>query len=214
VQGNSSFRESATVTRLPLSAALGEEFGFGIPRYVQFTSELLFDPPQGGEEFGHPNRAANNHQINVTLRLLLTPRNGAVDGGALDPTAESCEVGLELDAGADWKIEESYGGENPAINAGFRTPEMVKLFLEKGADIDALSIGGHTMLMNAASQMNPLTVKFLIDAGANINIRNTKGETALSIAEQCRKDYWHSSPETSKASQEIIGYLVEHGAVR
>ena len=70
------------------------------------------------------------------------------------------------------------------------------------------------MLMNAASQTNPLTVKFLIDAGADVNIRNTKGETALSVAEQCRKDYWHSSPETNKASQEIIDYLVGHGAVR
>jgi len=119
-----------------------------------------------------------------------------------------------LEAGADWKIEESYGNENPAINAGLRTPEMVKLFLEKGADMDALSTGGRTMLMNAASYTNPSTVRFLVDAGANVNIRNSKSETALSIAEQCRKDYWHRSPESNKASQEIIEYLVAHRGVR
>jgi len=118
-----------------------------------------------------------------------------------------------LDAGADWKIEESYGSENPAINAGLRTPEMVKLFLEKGADINALSTGGRTMLMNAASQTIPSTVKFLVNAGADVHIRNSQGETALAIAERFRKEYWHGSPETSKASQDIIDYLLAYGAV-
>jgi len=156
------------------------------------------------------------------IRILV---NNGVDPNGLDSDKEhylmyavrnGCVVAARalLDAGADWKIEESYGNENPAINAGLRTPQMVKLFLEKGADINALSTGGHTMLMNAASQTNPSTVKFLIDAGADVNIRNNKGETALSVAEQSRNDYWHLSPESNQASQEIIEYLVAHGAVR
>jgi ankyrin repeat protein len=133
---------------------------------------------------------------------------GAVRGGNVEA------AGALLDLGADWKIEESCGNENPAINAGFRTTEILKLFLDKGADIDALSSGGRTMLMNAASQTNPPTVKFLVDSGANVNIRNSKGESALSIAKRFKKQYWDGSAEKSGQSQEIIDYLVAHGAVR
>jgi len=67
--------------------------------------------------------------------------------------------------------------------------------------------------MNAASQTIPSTVKFLVNAGADVHIRNSQGETALAIAERFRKEYWHGSPETSKASQDIIDYLLAHGAV-
>jgi hypothetical protein len=118
-----------------------------------------------------------------------------------------------LDAGADWRIEETYGGENPAINAAFRSPEMVSLFLKKRADVNAISSQGRTMLMNAASQTNPSTVEFLVTSGADVNIRNPEGESALSIAQQYRKKYWYGSPEASRKSQEIIDYLVSRGAV-
>src|SRR6266436_123415 len=73
---------------------LDEEFGFGVPRYVHFAPELLFDPPQGGEKFGHSNRA-NDQQIDVALRLLLAPRDGAVDGRPFDLAAESLEFRFE-----------------------------------------------------------------------------------------------------------------------
>jgi hypothetical protein len=117
-----------------------------------------------------------------------------------------------LELGADWKIEEAYGEESPAINAGYRTPDMLKLFLDKGADINALSSGGDTMLMNAASQTNPATVKFLVEHGADVNIRNSRGETALSRAQEYNLKYWRGSSTSSRASQEIIDYLIARGA--
>jgi hypothetical protein len=117
-----------------------------------------------------------------------------------------------LEVGADWKIEENYGEESPAINAGYRTPDMVKLFLDKGADINALSSGGYTMLMNAASQTNPATVKFLLAHGADVNIRNSRGETSLSRAQEYNRKYWRGSPTSTRASQEIIDSLIAHGA--
>jgi hypothetical protein len=133
---------------------------------------------------------------------------GAVRSGHL----EAARVLLEV--GADWKIEEDYGGENPAINAGFRSPEMVKLFLDKGANVNTVSSGGHTMLMNAAEMANIATVKLLVDAGAEVNIHNKQGESALSIAEARKKEYSVGAPETARSFQPIIDYLLAHGAVR
>jgi len=132
---------------------------------------------------------------------------GAVRGGDV----ESARVLLNL--GADWKIEEDYGGESPAINAGYRTPEMLKLFLDKGADINAVSTGGSTMLMNAASQTNPATVKFLVEHGADVNIRNARGETALARAQEYYRKYWHGTTGAAQSSQEISDYLIAHGAL-
>src|SRR5260370_23150599 len=39
--------------------AFGDEFGFGVPRYVDFAPELPFNPPQGGNNVGHSHRATD-----------------------------------------------------------------------------------------------------------------------------------------------------------
>jgi hypothetical protein len=133
---------------------------------------------------------------------------GAVRGGRVEAARAL------LEAGADWKIEEAYGEENPAINAGFRSPEMVKLFLGKGADPNSISSSGRTMLMNAVYLSNLPNVKLLVEAGADVNIRNKQGETALSIAEDRKQEYSVGAPETAHSFQPVIDYLVAHGAVR
>jgi hypothetical protein len=115
-----------------------------------------------------------------------------------------------VELGANWKIED--GGESPATNAGYRTSEMLKLFLDRGADVNAVSTAGATMLMAAASQTNPATVKFLVEHGADVNLRNARGETALSVAQEYNRKYWHGSSTASQESREIIGYLIAHGA--
>ncbi|MGH9645118.1 MAG: ankyrin repeat domain-containing protein [Terriglobales bacterium] len=118
-----------------------------------------------------------------------------------------------LEVGADWKSEGVYD-ENPATEAGFRSPEMVKLFIEKGADLNAVSGAGHTMLMNAVYLANLSNIKLLVDAGADVNVHNKRGESALSIAEGRKKEYWNAARETALTFQPIIDYLVVHGAVR
>src|SRR5260370_6938258 len=61
---------------------LGVEFVFRISRYVDLAPELPLDTPQRGEELLeellHTHRA-NNQQIDVALRVLLTSGNRAVD---------------------------------------------------------------------------------------------------------------------------------------
>jgi hypothetical protein len=119
-----------------------------------------------------------------------------------------------LDLGADWRIEGSEDTDNAATAAGWRTPEMIKAFLSRGISLSTISKSGRTMLMNAAALPNRTNMKFLIDSGADVNIRAKDGQTALAIAEKARKDHWHGSPETDRQSQEIIDYLIQHGAIR
>jgi len=118
-----------------------------------------------------------------------------------------------LDLGADWRIESKEPGDSIAIEAAWRDPAIVKLFLEKGADPNALSNAGHTMLMSAASMARLASVKLLVDSGADLNVRNKRGETALSIARQQQIQYRNTAPETAQGFQPIIDYLLAHGSV-
>lgn len=65
-----------------------------------------------------------------------------------------------------------------AANKGFT--QIVKLLLEKGADIDAKGESGWTALMNATG--HPDIVKLLLEHGADVNAKNVYGKTALDRA--------------------------------
>lgn len=117
-----------------------------------------------------------------------------------------------LDLGADWRIESNEPGDNIAIEAAWRDPAIVKLFLERGVDPNAFSDAGHTMLMGAVSMGNLESVKLLLNSGADVNVRNKRGETALSVARQRQMEY-QSAPETAQAFQPVIDYLLAHGSV-
>ena len=51
--------------------------------------------------------------------------------------------------------------------------------LQAGADVDAKSSSGHTVLMYAAIRDHTETVQLLLDAGADVNVKDNDGETAL-----------------------------------
>ncbi len=116
-----------------------------------------------------------------------------------------------LDAGADWRLESTDSDNNIAVEAAWRDPAIVKLFLEKGADPNAASDAGHTMLMSAASMANLDSVKLLVESGANVNVRNKRGQTALTVASQQQRAY-RSTPENAASFQPIIDYLLAHGS--
>jgi ankyrin repeat protein/tRNA A-37 threonylcarbamoyl transferase component Bud32 len=62
--------------------------------------------------------------------------------------------------------------------------DVVKLLLDKGADVNAKDREGRTALMWAASSGNVDIVKILLDAGADISAKNEDGETALMLAQR------------------------------
>jgi uncharacterized protein len=62
--------------------------------------------------------------------------------------------------------------------------DVVKLLLDKGADVDARQNGGYTAVMAAVRHHSPRTVELLLSRGASLAFTNTRGETALDWAKQ------------------------------
>jgi ankyrin repeat protein len=79
--------------------------------------------------------------------------------------------------------------------------EIVKLLLNKGANVNAQAGMGTTALMNAAAIGNLEMAKTLIDKGADVNTQDAQGLTALSHAKVAKKE-------------EIVDLLKAHGAKR
>eukprot|EP01104_Vermistella_antarctica_P012210 TRINITY_DN3493_c0_g1_i2.p1 TRINITY_DN3493_c0_g1~~TRINITY_DN3493_c0_g1_i2.p1 ORF type:complete len:367 (+),score=122.34 TRINITY_DN3493_c0_g1_i2:31-1101(+) len=84
-------------------------------------------------------------------------------------------------------------GESPLHQASsLDSVEMVKYFLEKGADVNAKSQHGNTPLHWATHSE---VCQVLIDAGANVNEKDDRGDTPLKV--RCEYDE-HTTVETIK----------------
>jgi len=63
--------------------------------------------------------------------------------------------------------------------AGTGHTEIVRLLIDKGADVNLLDKNGETALMGAAGAGHTEIVKVLIDKKANVDTKNNNGVTAL-----------------------------------
>lgn len=175
------------------------------------------------------------------LRVLV--RNGvsvetvAYDGESLLQQAVTANryvsVKTLLELGANPRALNS-DGWGPAQNAANRSIEMCRLFLKHGVSINEQDGMGETMLMNAVgSPANFEIVKFLVGLGANLNLRNHAGQTAIGNAQRMRQQFQWSidatfnpnyprffgDPEMARASyaasqreyEKVIEYLRQHG---
>lgn len=108
------------------------------------------------------------------------------------------------------------GRTSIARSAHNNNPELVKLLLQLGFDIDSVcdsASGSSTALMFNSKINNPELVKLLLDNGADINLTDEQGESALKKAIervnlahdfQTGGDAWHES--------ESLRLLVSYGA--
>ena len=87
--------------------------------------------------------------------------------------------------------------------------EMVKLFLQRGANIQAIGKEGKTALHLAIMENHSKVAKFLVEKGANVNRKNTNGETALHLAISEDQEYRES---LRKNALEMVPFLLEKGA--
>ena len=115
------------------------------------------------EEFGNsPLEIAASHGATAVVQLLLDKGARANDihgGSALLVAACMCSCACPRD-----------------------TTSTVLLLLQKGANIEARNMEGHTSLMSAAVWGRNWIVKILLDKGARIEARDNQGNTPLLLA--------------------------------
>ncbi len=99
--------------------------------------------------------------------------------------------------GANIHDKDKYGGT--AFNATGANDEILKLLIEKGADVNNKARSGETVLYWAATYGKMSTLQLLVDNGADVNIATDKGVTAL-----------HRAAGAGKA--EAVEYLISKGA--
>ncbi len=99
--------------------------------------------------------------------------------------------------GADVNQEDDMMGYTPLILA--KDIEMMKVLISAGANINHQDERtGYTLLINALNSSKTKIAKFLIDKGADINLKGNDGATALILACGC--------------SEELARQLLEKGA--
>lgn len=115
-------------------------------------------------------------------------------------------VRLLLEKGADPNILDSHGWTALELACGGIIPikagafkKIVSMLIEKGANINHNCNGWGTSLMFQSIMGNYTNVETLLNYGANPNIQNKRGYTAINYA-------------SSKGYSDIVNLLIENGA--
>ncbi len=113
-------------------------------------------------------RAARAGDTAVT-RLLLA--KGA------DPkvTTKDGNTALMFAAGVGYRDKNTRGSEGDAL-------ETLKIFVEAGLDVRQVNTRGETALHGAADRGADTIVQFLVDRGAELNVKSKQGFTPLDVA--------------------------------
>jgi ankyrin repeat protein len=180
---------------LPVSAGSYEDFFFAVRNNNgNAVSQLLqrgFDPNSVDPERGETGLmiALRTDSTRVVEVLLKTPsvdvemraRNGDT---ALMTAAYKADIAA-VQALLDRKAEVNRPGWTALhYAAAVGANDIVQLLLDRYAYIDAESPNKTTPIMMAARGGHILTVKLLLDAGADVMLKNDVGMTAIDLAKK------------------------------
>lgn len=113
------------------------------------------------------------------------PADGAAEAPAVDLHTAVVSDNMEavkqhIAAKSDINVKDPFGGSSPLISASvFNKPEMAKVLIDAGADINFQNNDGSTALHTAAFFCRPEIVKMLLEKGADKTLKNKYGATAL-----------------------------------
>ena len=116
-----------------------------------------------------------------------------------------------LDSGEDPNTREYYTNLPALIRASeYGHTEIVRLLLDRGADINSQNDSGDTALIIKSKHGKVDMAEFLLDCGADPNIKNIKGDTALMSAAR----YSNSILVLAEVADytKVVELLLLHGA--
>ena len=123
----------------------------------------------------------------------------------LEPTGKNdkkCELEEGDDVFCDWKLCGSHPLHHAAIDGNI---EAIQLWLPSGADINMIDDLKRTPLMFASGQLEEECVAKLLQLGANANLIDKNGETALHKIAQ------NSDLEKMEKMEKMAKILIEAG---
>ncbi|KNC54024.1 TKL protein kinase, partial [Thecamonas trahens ATCC 50062] len=114
-------------------------------------------------------------EMDLPCSRTLTPLHWACVAGDV-----FCARAL-LEAGADTSARDGQGTA-PLHIAALKEPEIVKMLIESGVDVNLFTIKHSTPLIEAAAEGQTESVRVLIKAGAEVDARDAEGCTAVHYA--------------------------------
>jgi ankyrin repeat protein len=172
----------------------------GVPQgKLELIRALLARGADPNARLAKPPPRAGYTQLAIEHRVMgLNPYPGATPF-LLAAMAGDVEVMRVLaEHGADPRLASNDGTTPLMVAAGLgrylaesrvtevRALAAVKLALELGGEINAVNDSGNAALHGAAQTKENSIVKLLADNGADLNLRNKRGQTALMIADTVR----------------------------
>jgi uncharacterized protein len=122
-------------------------------------------------------------RVNASNTWGASALSAAADNGH----TECARLLLSQGATVDQRMEKDDGRTPLYLAIQGRHIDCARLLLEKGADINASTPRGWTPLMAAAKRGDSVAVDLLISRGAQLDLENNEGDTALDIADD--KDF-------------------------
>ncbi|OUL34366.1 hypothetical protein BV372_14115 [Nostoc sp. T09] len=183
--------------------------------------EKLLDAAMYGNLKQVQQLIASGVDVNAIASCDRTALSLAIQGGHISV------IQALLDAGANPNLpdetDDGLPDTSPLMQAGitfFATnrPEMVRLLIQRGANVNQQDIQGQTALMHALGYSDLGVITALIEAGADLNIRDRDGNTALMKAEFAGKSKAANILKQAGASQEGLKEVeliqaVNHGDI-
>jgi ankyrin repeat protein len=127
---------------------------------------------------------------------------------AMEASPESRVEIIDALLAAGAQLNPADAGRTPLIRAVEKKDlSLMKLLLNRGADVNWKNRSGLTLLMAAVAEGSPDAVKFLIDAGADVNAQSNDGKTALSLAEEIYN-------ESRRPAQAVVVRLLKAAGAR